>query len=34
MSIVKDSITIFPKMKRGTAENVAQISWVTPAGVL
>ena len=34
MSMVKDYITIFPKMKTGTAENGAQICWLIAAGVL
>ena len=34
MNMVKDSITKFPKLKRGALENGVQICWLTTAGVL
>jgi hypothetical protein len=34
MSMVKESITIFPKLKRGTVEDGTQVCWLTAVGIL
>jgi len=34
MNITKDSIRVFPKLKRSTAENGVQICWLAAAGSL